>query len=327
MKKKLPRSLFVLAFVLLILLSLSKTISEKCCGTTIAYLAPLWESLFQTKIYIQSFFGYDLIKEEQMQQLQLENRMLWIEINQTKDLLKRELELQKEWEILSKPIKESSERHIRELEKMLKRELDAVPARVIFRSPTSWNSSFWVNVGESHNQTLGRTAIAKNSPVVVGHSVVGVVEYVGEKQSRVRLITDSGLTPSVRVKRSIGNETYYLAKGELQGSGKPIWRTGGTLLKGVGFNYEFADAEGPARELRTGQPVTDQKRLPPLPIIQVTDLLVTSGMDGVFPAGLQVATITKIKPLEEGDYYYEIEAMPTAGNMDSLDLVFILSPN
>ena len=43
--------------------------------------------------------------------------------------------------------------------------------------------------------------IGKNSPVVVDGSLVGVVEYVGKRSSRVRLITDSGLISSVRALR------------------------------------------------------------------------------------------------------------------------------
>ncbi len=35
-------------------------------------------------------------------------------------------------------------------------------------------------------------------------------------------------------------------------------------------------------------------------------------MDGVFPEGLKVARVTKIQALREGDYCYEIEALPLA---------------
>src|SRR5258708_1966782 len=61
------------------------------------------------------------------------------------------------------------------------------------------NSSTGMN--EEENQALGNAIIAKNSPVVLGASLVGVVDFVGKKQSRIRLITDSGLSPSVRAVR------------------------------------------------------------------------------------------------------------------------------
>ena len=48
------------------------------------------------------------------------------------------------------------------------------------------------------------------------------------------------------------DQNMYLAKGELQGTGRPLWRSCGSLLKGTGFNYDFSDKEGPARDLRSG---------------------------------------------------------------------------
>lgn len=200
----------------------------------------------------------------------------------------------------------------------------AIPSRVIFRSPGSWDNSLWVNVGQNVNRVLGREMIAKNSPVVQGNAIVGLVDYVGEKQSRIRLITDSTLTPSVRVVRTVGTNTYYLAKGELHGEARPLWRKNQPLLRGVGFNYDFADEHGPARELRSGRPLNDVKNYPTLPLVKVGDLLVTTGLDGVFPPDLRVATVTKIVSLKEGDYYYELEATPLVDLYDDLSLVFIL---
>lgn len=249
---------------------------------------------------------------------------------------------------------------------------DAIPARVIFRSPSTWNSSLWINVGVADNAHFDVPRIVKNCPVVVDNSLVGVIDYVGTHQSRVRLITDPGLTPSVRAARGkpqidlleghinyllggLPNEqnsilepsematlnallekwrtnlkkdhhkSWLLAKGEIQGSGHPLWRTKGRFLKGVGFNYDFADEEGPARDLRTGKPL-DDSGAQATPILKVNDVLVTTGMDGVFPAGLHVAIVTHIGLLKEGDYTYELEAKPTAGNLDELSLVYVISP-
>jgi len=247
---------------------------------------------------------------------------------------------------------------------------DALLARVIFRSPASWSSSCWLNVGEEDNKQLSKTVVAINSPVVVGNSVVGVVDYVGKKQCRVRLITDAGLSPSVRAVRgdlqkmhlreSIaelrekmqlygylvdqeqlkqalagldlihkslqdGKGSWHLAKGEIQGASQPMWRSLGSTLKGTGFNYDFPDRYGPARDLRTGIPYGEQNK-PRLALLKERDLLVTTGMDGVFPEGLKVAQVSKVEPLKEGDYYYEIEAYPTAGNLQELAWVHVLPP-
>ena len=246
----------------------------------------------------------------------------------------------------------------------------ALPANVIFRSPNSWYSTLWINQGYASNQGIQK--IERNSPVVIGLSLVGVVDFVGAHASRIRLISDSALVPSVKVARgypqnlellahidhlldslatredlvaTLPNSTLIyeqletlrmnllnqkegmrLAKGEIRGSGKPLWRKAGHLLKGAGFNYDFEDEDGPARDLRSGMPLASHASTQTLPLIQLDDLLVTTGMDGVFPRGLHVAKVTRILPLAEGAYTYDIEAEPTAGTLTDLSLVWVLPP-
>ena len=52
--------------------------------------------------------------------------------------------------------------------------------------------------------------MGKNSPVLFGTSIIGVVEYVGYERSRVRLITDEKLVPSVRAVRGRENNRFLL---------------------------------------------------------------------------------------------------------------------
>lgn len=242
----------------------------------------------------------------------------------------------------------------------------AVAAQIIYRDPGFWSSSVWIDVGEKTDPI-----IQKNSPVVLGRSLVGVIDYVGKKQSRVRLITDVGLKPAVRAVRghaqnlalvehikpilhhlsvrkdlpvskedqfALGrlltqfkerlaeeSESWYLAKGVLQGSGTPLWRGRNQILRGIGFNYDFSDEKGPARELVSGT-LPSKSTLLSMPILKEGDLLLTSGFDGVFPPGLAVAEVTKIFPLREGAYTYEIEAAPVVGNLDSLKTLFVIPP-
>lgn len=249
---------------------------------------------------------------------------------------------------------------------------DAIPARIIFRSPGTWNSSLWINIGHESNEAYEIPIVGKNSPVLIGDSIIGVIDYVGKRQSRVRLVTDSGLVPSVRVARGYEqnravaenvsdlitylnthselleavknrNEfentlnqikhklsekkyTWYLAKGEIRGQSHPLWRTDGHILKGSGFNYDFEDEYGPARDLRSGEPLNQSKDFHATPLIKLHDLLVTTGMDGVFPAGLKVGVVTKIELLREGDFAYEIEAKSTVGNLDELTWVYVIAP-
>lgn len=245
---------------------------------------------------------------------------------------------------------------------------------VLYRSVHTWNSSLWIDLGEDDN-VLGQPAlVGKSSPVLSGDTVVGVIDFVGKKTSLVRLIGDSGLTPSVRVARGgIENkalhnhieeltqfltsktasfkkpeeqkaflfllqelaknfpqdkETHFLAKGELQGHSEPLWRSPGQMLRGVGFNYDFSDDHGPSRDLRTGEPIdpeNEYSKREKMPLLQVGDLLVTSGLDGIFPEGLKIATVHSIQPLREGAYSYELLAKPTDDLLD-LQTVFVLPP-
>lgn len=299
----------------LLLISLPKDSTDSFRGMTVAWIAPVFGK-------IPSFWNKQSgAEQEQLQRLQLDNERLSLELLRMKDLLLREIFLKSEARELNEELIKLPEikLHAQHLRQLLSLQLQSVPAQVIFRSPTSWNSSLWINVGTADN-------IAKHSPVVVGSSIVGVIDYVGSHQARVRLITDSGLNPSVRIVRNIDGRTWYLAKGELYGSGEPLWRNSSLILKGIGFNYDFPDEEGPARDLRTGQPLGEHASIPALHLIQVDDLLVTTGMDGVFPPGLHVAKVKQIPLLKEGDYFYELEAVPTAGNLDNLSLLFVLPP-
>ena len=49
-------------------------------------------------------------------------------------------------------------------------------------------------------------------------------------------------------------------------------------------------------------------------------------MDGIFPPGFQVATVSSIGLLKEGDYFYDLEARPIVGALEELALVFVLPP-
>lgn len=341
MKKNPLPYLFLLAAIL-VMMSIPMAASQTLRGGVIAFLSPVWESVANIKLW-----GKDILHDTTLQnaitQLELEKELLQTEVNDLRERLQHQT-----------------------------KNTPMTSAKVIFRSPDSWFSSLWINVGEADNQHLTTPIIQKNSPVLVGSSVVGVIDYVGRHQSRVRLITDSGLTPSVRAvrgteqnrplieaidqllyilnnsqfhygnveekeflkrelsdlrhKSSPKNTSHFLAKGELRGASTPLWRTNGHILKGIGFNYDFADEKGPARDLRTGKPFDSQNKTPPISLLKLYDLLVTTGMDGVFPAGLPIAIVTKIYPLKEGDYYYALEAAPTAGNLEEISLVFILPP-
>lgn len=377
-----------LCFLLFSALSFPDRISGKWRRIAVSSLAPSWH--FCEKVKIQGMFFAassafprsetekymkemeDLKRTNRALSDQMENIRQWIlSEDRIEEQLGRirfldPLEKIEEW-------REYCQRRRGQMASLLKRQLKAVPAQVIYRDPASWSSFVWLDVGEKVNRTLQEAVIAKNSPVVIGSTLVGVVEEVGEKQCKVRLITDANLCPAVRAARGEGQDlllleqlegtlqllqtrrdlfssqeeeriafgviqatlerlkssqtTSYLAKGELQGSSLPLWRARGQKLKGVGFNYDFADEEGPARDLRTGEILSEKDgRKKSLPLLKEGDLLITSGLDGVFPAGLEVAVISKVHRLREGASSYEIEAIALAENFSELSSVFILPP-
>jgi cell shape-determining protein MreC len=337
-------------------------------------MSPIWISGNKIRSLFLSLPTLSTIKEEKtdpstIKQLKLENKMLRNQIEALFDYLLNEERINEQIQFLKNNINEafSSEffkRRASELKKKVDLQIQALPAKVIFRDPSSYSSSIWIDVGEKQNQILGKKIVSKNSPVVVGDSLIGVVEIVEKKRSQVRLITDSGLIPSVRVVRgkeqnkvliqllknliaridtqkdiskkediikilndlttdlSKENNNIYLAKGQLQGSAKPLFRSNGHILKGIGFNYSFSDEHGSARDLKTGALINNVNDK--ISIIEEGDLLVTTGLDGVFPKNLHVAIVSKKNDLQDGDYAYEIEAKPTCEEFDELKMVFVL---
>ena len=239
-------------------------------------------------------------------------------------------------------------------------------AEVIYRNRRDWNSTLWINVGEEDNDRLKEKIVCFGSPVLKGSFLIGMVEYVGKNKSCVRLLTDPALTPSVRVARGgEGNRELgylvqlvlerltlreesekilvmlrnllkqlqedalperFLAKGELVGSDHCSWRGCSSIVKGIGFNYDFSDDEGESLELRSGKPFDRLNGEKSFPLIALGDLLVTTGMDGVFPKDIPVAYVRKVAPLKEGSLYFEIEAQLCAGTLNHLLDVAILPP-
>lgn len=267
-----------------------------------------------------SFFGHLLAPIDndttELARLKLENQNLRTQIDQVYGWLLNDGRIKEQVELYKSLTQKSSpffQRRANHLCFSLQKQLTSIPAQVIYRDPSSWSSSLWVNVGEEDNRVLGVTVIAKNSPVIADGALVGAVDYVGAKQARIRLITDSGLSPSVRAVRGVNVEDGYLAKGELHGSSAPFWRSRGPLLKGVGFNYDYPDEEGNSRDFKG-----------PIPLLKEGDSLFTSGLDGVFPPGLLVGSVSWIAPLKEGSYAYELEVRPTISNLNDLQTVFIL---
>lgn len=161
-------------------------------------------SIVPSSAWIASFFrspsGDGL--QEQINRLALENERLRSQVAFLTDFDRYQEMLTEQLDDLSDWVDHAGYEHrVKALSQLIELELEAVPARVIFRSPGSWSHSCWIDIGEDCNRRCGREVIAKDSPVVVGNSLVGMIDYVGSRQSRVRLISDPLLHPAVRVIR------------------------------------------------------------------------------------------------------------------------------
>jgi cell shape-determining protein MreC len=314
---------FVLAFALLIVLSASDSLANTMRSAAVGTASPSWRHLSNFKdifIKITTIWpsgGYHTPPQiaKELEMLRLENHQLHSQVKLLKAELKLDL-LVKEQENLLMQNKESdpyAKRRKEELFRQLELYAHAITARVIFRENTAWKSCIWVNVGEETNQRLQTRLIEKNSPVVLGKTVVGLVDYVGEKRSKIRLLTDRAVTPSVRIVRLREEQrrNVYLAKGQTRGASSPLWRSYGITLQGVGFNYDFEDVEGLRRPLSE-------------PLIQEGDLVMTTGMDGLFPAALHIGKVSKVYPLKEGSSSYEADICSFVETFDDLEFVTIL---
>lgn len=355
---------FSLGICLFSWVSLPKETIDGVRQFTVASLGPAWKFSNQVKRYVEDrphrFWKERHEDKTRFARVELENQILrselekmtrWIaseqRIQEQFDLLSR-LEKQKETSLLQAS-REFAERRLVHLRSIIQSELIAMPSEIIYRDPSFWSSSLWINVGEDDNEAIGRVVVAKNSPVVHGTILVGLIDYVGKKQSRVRLVTDSGLSPSVRcvrgdiqdreimalirpllkhiecedryshlvkdlksVQESLQTkEDRYLAKGELHGSSFPLWRCRSSSLQGIGFNLHYVDEEG--------APPKDTC------LLQEGDILVTTGLDGVFPPDLKVAVVTAYSK-RSGGYAYDLHADSLISDINELQTLFVLPP-
>lgn len=234
--------------------------------------------------------------------------------------------------------------------------------------------ALWIQTGSQtwQNQEF---PLEKFCPVLSNGSLLGYIEYIGEKSSRVLLIENPKIFTAVRVRRDIPHlnqlsdlgrrfqealqqdprnfslneasfkkcvkavdavlsilnkemsekETstktpLFLAYGYLKGSSLKDQYTS-DLLYGTGFSCDQEHENSSKRDLRTGKRSLDDAKIA---IIMPDDLLETTGLDGLFPQALPVATVTKVLPLAEGDAFYTIEAHPNHPKIESISSVTIL---
>jgi rod shape-determining protein MreC len=168
---------------------------------------------------------------------------------------------------------------------------EAIMAKVVFRDPAFWSSSIMINKGFSDSPQ-----IQKNCPILSSGYLIGVIEEVFPKISKVRLITDKNMQISVKKKGFIEHEDDLgLNMGTMKGSNS------------VEVRYRFKQVDG----------VFFSRN------IQSQDILVTSGLDGVFPEGLPVAKIIEVKISDE-EVEFPFKAQVCAPDIKYLKHVTIL---
>ncbi len=157
-------------------------------------------------------------------------------------------------------------------------------ARVVARDPVNWWKTITVDRGT-------RDGVVTNLPVVTPEGLVGRIAGVSFAQSQVVLVGDPDCRVSVLVGEDKNREQGFIAPA----SSSP-------------FDHALADLTYLSRnsKLMPGQ------------------LVVTSGMGGVFPKGIVVGQIADFRNVGYG--LYKEAQVRLAVNMNRLEEVFILMP-
>jgi len=161
-------------------------------------------------------------------------------------------------------------------------------ARVVERDFSAWWQQLVIRKGADYG-------IPVDAPVVFAGGVVGRVREVRATTSVVALLSD----PSVRI--------AVVLEGEPATGARPIQYSGGD-------NPAF----GPARGALEFVP-TDITVAPNAP-----RRLLTSGLGGVFPAGLPVGWLTRVEPSPDG--LFQTGEVRLDGRLSTLDEVTVLVP-
>ncbi len=129
---------------------------------------------------------------------------------------------------------------------------------------------------------VGQSEVDVNQPVVAGDGLVGRVVVVAHPYAKVQLITDRAASIGAMIART-------RRQGVVRGSGR------GTLE----MNFVPLQAD-----------------------VAVGDTVLSAGIDGVFPRGLPIGTVTAVEP---GDELFHRVVLRPAVDFGEIDQVFVLS--
>ncbi len=163
-------------------LNVPDPISRKVRSLTVSSFAPSQSMLLAVLLPKQNTNVEKLLQEKEA--LHRENRSLNEQMDPIRKWLLSEDRLEEQMQRIRSidPLeteekwKDYFRRRKFHLSELLKLQLKAIPAKVIYRDPASWSSFVWLGVGEKHNRALQEPVIAKNSPVVMENVLVEIVE-------------------------------------------------------------------------------------------------------------------------------------------------------
>lgn len=377
MRRQSYKSYLFLVLLLFVFLSLPQENTCRLRSIAVASINPPWQFFHFLKtsafkllmIAPPAQISQKLDQETELNYLKAENLNLKQQIENMREYLlfedRIDLQLEK-LKSLGKQVsnepawKEFFKRRSQELSFALELQIQSLPAKVVFREPGSYSHVLWLGVGEKDNKALGAAIVAVNSPVVIGTSIVGVVEHVEYGKCKVRLITDPRLAASVRAVRGFKQNVYLLDRLEeiisAIESRDDLFSTvemRNIILKNFHFLKTSLSTKTPDRFLAKGElhgaaaplwrscaptlkgigfnydfPDIEGREmdLSKGEILKTGDLLITTGYDGIFPPGFEVGIVSKIEKLREGACSYELEARLTAGNLEELSHVLVLPP-
>lgn len=160
---------------------------------------------------------------------------------------------------------------------------EQIPGNPIVAEVIGLDASAWFRTITVNRGTAH--GVALNAPVIAAGGLVGRVISIGSDVAQIQLLTDRDCSVGALLART-------RARGVVAGSGEQASPTGLTL------NY-VSNLE----EVVEG------------------DLIVTSGMDGIYPKGIAIGRVASVR---NGPRLFKLVTVEPAANLDRLEEIFIL---
>jgi len=160
---------------------------------------------------------------------------------------------------------------------------ERIPGNPIVAEVVGLDASAWFRTITVNRGTAH--GVALNAPVIAAGGLVGRVISIGSDVAQIQLLTDRDCSVGALLART-------RARGVVAGSGEQASPTGLTL------NY-----------------------VSNLEDVVEGDLIVTSGMDGIYPKGIAIGRVASVR---NGPRLFKLVTVEPAANLDRLEEVFIL---